>query len=66
MTLSKRDVIDKLRAGWRASGDYEKLEDFDLVGPDYNRATPRLLASAAVIRQLVRDGVLQQAGGRPW
>ena len=53
MTLSKREVIDKLRAGWRASGNYEKLEDFDLIGRDSNRATPRLLAPAPVIRQLV-------------
>ena len=25
MTLSKREIIDKLQAGWRASGNYEKL-----------------------------------------
>ena len=60
MTLSKRAIIDKLRAGWRASGNYEKLADFDLVGPSYDGATPRVLESAPIIRQLVRDGVLRR------
>jgi hypothetical protein len=60
MTLSKREIIDKLRAGWRASGDYEKLGDFDLVGPSYDGATPRVFVSAPIIRQLVRDGVLRR------
>ena len=60
MTLSKREIIDKLRAGWRASGNYEKMADFDLVGPTYNGATPRVLVSALLIRQLVRDGVLRR------
>jgi len=60
MTLSKREIIEKLRAGWRASGDYEKLEDFDLVSPSYGGAAPRVMASAPIIRQLVRDGVLRR------
>jgi hypothetical protein len=60
MTLSKREIVDKLRAGWRASGNYEELADFDLVGPSYNGATPRILVSAPIIRQLVRDGVLRR------
>jgi hypothetical protein len=60
MTLSKREIIDRLRAGWRASGNYEKLADFDLVGPSYNGATPRVLVSVPIIRQLVRDGVLRR------
>ena len=60
MTLSKREIIDKLRAGWRASGNYEKLADFDLVGPSCDGATLRVLVSAPIIRQLVRDGVLRR------
>ena len=60
MALSKREIIDRLRAGWRASGNYEKLADFDLVGPVYEGATPRVLVSAPIIRQLVRDGVLRR------
>jgi len=55
MTLSKREIIDKLRAGWRASGNYEKLADFELVGPSYGGETPRILVSAPIIRQLVRE-----------
>ena len=60
MTLSKREIIDRLRAGWRASGNYEKLADFDLVGPSYEGATPRVLVSAPLIRQLVRDRVFRR------
>jgi hypothetical protein len=58
MTLSKPEIINKLRSGWRASGDYEKLADFDLVGPSYGGPTPRVLVSAPIIRQLVRERVL--------
>ena len=60
MALNKREIIGRLRAGWRASGNYEKLADFDLVSPSYGGATPRVLVSAPIIRQLVRDGVLRR------
>jgi hypothetical protein len=60
MPMSKVEIIDKLRAGWRASGNYEKPADFDLVSPTYAGTTPRVLVPAPIIRELVQEGVLRR------
>ena len=60
MALSKQEVIERLRLGWRASGNYENQADFDLVGPNWGGATPPIRVSVAIIRQLVQDGVLRR------
>ena len=59
--MSKQEVIGRLRAGWRLSGNYDKLADFALVNPRYSgAATAQELVSSSIIRQLVRDGVLRR------
>jgi hypothetical protein len=61
MRLSKREIVEKLRADWRASGNYEKLEAFDLVSPSYAGATPRSHgAGPDDTASLVREGVLRR------
>lgn len=60
MTLSKREIIEKLREGWRASGNYDKFEAFDLVSPSHGGATSRIMVPASIIRELVREGVLRR------
>jgi hypothetical protein len=60
MTLTKQEIIQKLKEGWRASGNYDKLEAFDLVSPSYGGATPRITVPASMVRELVREGFLRR------
>jgi hypothetical protein len=59
MSLTKEELIRRLREGWALSGDFAKDAPFSLLNPQYTLQAKMATVPVAVVRELSQKKLLQ-------